>query len=81
MSDSSNSQIDPSGNSTDLDATRTFVENPAIVEILDQYMQDLQNGTACSRQQLLEQHLEIADELAEYLDGIEMVAGLGVGND
>ena len=81
MSDSSNSQIDSSGSSADLDATRTFVENPAIVEILDQYMQDLQNGTACSRQQLLEQHADIADELEEYLDGIEMVAGLGVGHD
>ena len=81
MSISPDLQISPDGSSADPDETRGFVDNPAIAGILDQYLQDLQNGTACSRQELLDQHPEIADELAEYLDGIEMVAGLGVGTD
>ena len=81
MSVSPNLQINPDGSSADPDETRDFVDNPAIAGILDQYLYDLQNGTPCSRQELLDQHPEIADELAEYLDGIEMVAGLRVGTD
>ena len=81
MSISPDLQISPDGSSADPDETRAFVDNPEIAKILDQYLHDLQNGTACSRQELLERHPELADELAEYLDGIEMVAGLGVGSD
>ena len=65
----------------DPDATRDQIDNPQIAVILDQHLQDLQNGTACSREQLLQRHPEFADELSEYLDGIEMVSGLGVGSD
>jgi len=65
----------------DPNATKAFVDDPQIAVILDQYLQDLQNGSACSRQQLLDRHPEFVDALSEYLDGIEMVSGLGVGSD
>ena len=58
-----------------------MVSNSKLDEILDQYLSDLQNGRACSREELLDQHPDLADELVEYLDGIEMVSGLGVGKD
>ena len=61
--------------------TRTMVSNPELDQILDQYLDDLQNGRACSREELLAQYPDLADELAEYLDGIEMVSGLGIGSD
>ena len=61
--------------------TRTLVPNPELDQILDHYLDDLQNGRACSREALLAEHPEVADELAECLDGIEMVSGLGVGSD
>ena len=72
----------PSNN--DLSALRetsTMSPNMRLEKILDQYLNDLQNGRACSRDELLGQHPDLADELAEYLDGIEMVSGLGVGSD
>ena len=58
-----------------------MVSNSKLDHILDRYLDDLQNGRACSRKELLAQHPDLADELAEYLDGIEMVSGLGVGSD
>jgi len=64
-----------------LDATKDHVEDPQIAIILDRHLEDLQNGIACSRQQLLDRHPKFADALAEYLDGIEMVAGLKAGSD
>ena len=44
-------------------------------------MEDIQNGRACSRAELLEKHPDIQDDLKDYLGSIEMVAGLGVGDD
>ena len=63
------------------DETLSMVSNPKLDQILDRYLDDLQNGRACSREELLGQHPDLADELAEYLDGIEMVSGLGGGKD
>ena len=63
------------------DETRTMASKPELDQILDHYLDDLQNGRAGSREALLAQHPDLADELAEYLDGIEMVSGLGVGSD
>ena len=63
------------------DETRTMVSNPELDQILDRYLDDLQNGRACSRAELLAKYPDMADDLAEYLDGIEMVSGLGVGSD
>ena len=71
----------PANPSSANDETRSMVSNPKLDEILDQYLSDLQNGRACSREELLAQHPDLADELVEYLDGIEMVSGLGVGKD
>ena len=65
----------------ELSETRSMVLNPKLDRILDQYLDDLQNGRACSRAELLAKYPDMADELAEYLDGIEMVSGLGVGSD
>ncbi|MEL6896632.1 MAG: serine/threonine-protein kinase, partial [Planctomycetota bacterium] len=61
--------------------THSYHRDSEISRVLDQYLDDLQHGRACSRQQLIAAHPDIADELLEYLDGIEMVAGLGVGTD
>ena len=58
-----------------------MVTSSKLDHILDRYLDDLQNGRACSREALLAQHPDLADELAEYLDGIEMVSGLGIGSD
>ena len=63
------------------DETRSIAANQKLDLILDRYLDDLQNGRACSREELLAQHPDLSDELAEYLDGIEMVSGLGVGGD
>ena len=68
-------------NRCSLSETCELGANPQLDQILDQYLNDLQNGRACSRDQLLGQHPDLAADLAEYLDGIEMVAGLGVGSD
>ena len=63
------------------DATLAHTQSPRIAKILDQYLEDIQNGRACSREELLRQHPELKDSLVEYLDGLEMVAGLGVGEE
>ena len=63
------------------DETRTMVSSPELDQILDRYLDDLQNGRASGREELLAKHPELADDLAECLDGIEMVSGLGVGSD
>ncbi|TWU34583.1 Serine/threonine-protein kinase PrkC [Novipirellula aureliae] len=55
--------------------------DPKVACVLDQYLEDLQNGRACGRAELLEKHPEIKDALADYLSSIEMVAGLGLGDD
>ena len=49
--------------------------------ILDKYLEDIQNGRACTRKELLQQHPDLKDALTEYLSSIDMVAGLGVGDD
>jgi len=66
----------PSGNDPTVD-----YPPPQVAEILDQYLNDLQNGRACSREDLLKKHPDLKDELADYLGGIDLVAGLGVGDD
>ena len=63
------------------DQTCSMVFNPELDEILNKYFDDVQNGRACNRDELLARHPDLADELAECLDGIEMVSGLGVGSD
>ena len=55
--------------------------DPKVALVLDQYLEDLQNGRACGREELLKRHPDLKEELIEYLNGIEMVAGLGVGNE
>jgi len=50
-------------------------------EVLDKYLEDVQNGRACTRDELLKAHPDLKDELTEYLNSIEMVAGLGVGDE
>jgi len=60
--------------------TRAY-PNSRVSLVLDQYLEDLQNGRACGRDELLENHPDIQNELLEYLDGIEMIAGLGVGSE
>ena len=81
MSVSPDQQPNARKSTVDADATRDFDQDSKICLILDQYLADLKNGTACTREQLLERHATYASELVEYLDGIEMVAGLGVGSD
>jgi len=50
-------------------------------EVLDKYLEDIQNGRACTREELLKKHPDLKAELTEYLNSIEMVAGLGVGDE
>ena len=61
--------------------TRELSSNPKLDQVLDQYLNDLQQGRACSRAELLAKHPDLAVDLTECLDGIEMIAGLGVGSD
>ena len=37
-----------------------MVSNPKLDQILDQYLDDLQNGRACNRDELLKEHPELA---------------------
>ena len=48
--------------------------NARVAEILDQYLEHLQNGRACTREELLEKHPDISAELAEYMAGSEDAA-------
>ena len=70
-------------NAPNLSADDPTLDYPSakVAEVLDQYLEDIQNGRACSRAELLEKHPDIQDGLKEYLGSIEMVAGLGVGDD
>ena len=81
MSVSPDQQPNARKSTVDADATRDFDQDSKICLILDQYLADLKNGTACTREQLLKRHATYASELVEYLDGTEMVAGLAVGSD
>ena len=63
------------------EATRTHHDDSRVGLVLDQYLEDLQNGRAGSREELLEQHPDLKEALIDCLDSIEMVAGLGVGNE
>ena len=58
--------------------TRELSSNSKLDQVLDQYLNDLQQGRACSRAELLAKHPDLAVDLTECLDGIEMIAGLGV---
>ena len=60
------------------DLTKSFAENPQLANVLDQYLDDLQNGRACSRESLIAQHPDLEADLNEYLEGIDMLAGLGL---
>jgi len=66
----------PSADNPTLDYPRAKVG-----EVLDKYLEDVQNGRACTREELLKAHPDLKDELTEYLNSIEMVAGLGVGDE
>ena len=61
--------------------TQAFHQDPMLAKVLDQYLDDLQNGRACSRASLIAEYPHFESELNECLEGIEMVAGLGVGAD
>ena len=56
--------------------TRELFSNSKLDQILDQYLNDMQQGRACSRAELLAKHPDLASDLSECLDGIEMIAGL-----
>ena len=47
------------------------VDDPRVVQILDQYMQALESGQRPSREAVLARHPELAAPLAECLDGVE----------
>ncbi|MFK7769838.1 MAG: serine/threonine protein kinase [Mariniblastus sp.] len=66
---------------TSLKETRDSDQNPLLAKVLDQYLDDLQNGRACSRESLIARYPQIEADLNECLEGIDMVAGLGVGSD
>ena len=68
--------INPSVDDPTLDYPGTKV-----AMVLDQYLEDVQNGRACSQAELLEKHPDIQEQLKGYLGSIMMVAGLGVGDD
>jgi serine/threonine protein kinase/outer membrane protein assembly factor BamB len=61
--------------------TQAHTQSPRVAEILDQYVEDLQHGRACSREELLAKHADLKDSLVEYLDGLEMVTGLGIAKE
>ena len=64
-----------------IDGATADYPSAEVANVLDQYLEDIQNGRACSRAELLEKHPDIQESLKDYLGSIEMVAGLGVGGD
>ena len=64
-----------------IDGATADYPSAEVANVLDQYLEDIQNGRACSRAELLEKHPDIQEPLKDYLGSIEMVAGLGVGGD
>ena len=50
------------------DLTQSFAENPQLANVLDQYLDDLQNGRACSRESLIAQHPHLEADLNECLE-------------
>ena len=51
--------------------TRELSSNSKLDQVLDQYLNDLQQGRACSRAELLAKHPDLAVDLTECLDAIE----------
>ena len=45
-----------------------------VAKILEQHLQDVDDGTAVSREELLDAHPEYAERLAECLDGLELIS-------
>jgi serine/threonine protein kinase len=49
------------------------LDDPRVVEALEEYLADLESGQRPNRQAFLARHAEIAEPLAECLDGMEML--------
>ncbi len=65
---------------TDSEPLKTVVTGDVtsqIVEILDQYLAELQAGTRPDRERLLAQHPDLAEQLEECLSGIDFLNGQG----
>jgi serine/threonine protein kinase len=52
------------------------IDDPRVIEALDQYLAALESGEKVNRQAFLARHPEIAAPLAECLDGIEALHGV-----
>ena len=46
-----------------------------LADVLDRYLADQRNGTAPTREQLIEQHPDLANDLRSCLDGIDILGG------
>src|SRR5262249_10890428 len=54
-------------------------ENPRLTRALEEYQAALERGTPFNRQELLARYPEIAEQLADCLDGLEFVHGATAG--
>lgn len=66
---------DPSENRKIADSTLDL----RLGEILDEYLQQVEKGTAVSREEFLRQHHQLADRLAACLDGVELFEAGNLG--
>jgi serine/threonine protein kinase len=55
------------------DRPKTGLDDPRVIEALDEYLAALEAGQKPNRQEFLARHPEIADALAECLEGVEVL--------
>ena len=55
------------------DRSQPALDDPRVIEALDEYMAALQRGQKPDRKTFLGHHADIADALAQCLDGLEFV--------
>ena len=55
------------------DRQKTGLDDPRVIEALDEYLAALEIGQKPDRQEFLARHAEVADALAECLEGMEVL--------
>src|SRR5260370_42673576 len=55
------------------DRQKTGLDDPRVIEALDEYLAALETGQKPDRQEFLARHAAVADALAECLEGMEVL--------
>src|SRR5690606_21244457 len=62
-------------NAMNADSTWSAEPHGELIEILEEYLADLEQGRAPARDEFLAAHADLADQLAPYLDSLALVTG------